>query len=309
MEHRWYTQHNRPVIRNFGLIIGKNKIPLEKSIVSMLRQFGFKREEAEQSLNANKHNQVTTIYYLLHKYHEKRGQLPSHFNIMKRSSTGDSAERQAEGFEGRPPEEGTLPGSTTAGPFPGGLTAASMDFEGIKEAEDRGNGDERSLRREEGLGAGLESTPGKHKNGLLSLEEGRATPPDKFGGALRESIRRSDSGDRGRDERPDSPTDFSGRKPKKMDSRKELELSCSPVKGSRRKRAKALPDSVDGSPREAHRIPFEGFAGGFSRGSEGQGHYGNEFEAESKAMMERKRAEKIEEQGSRSPDKKRRRAV
>ena len=96
MEHRWYTQHNRPVIRNFGLIIGKNKIPLEKSIVSMLKQYGFKREEAEQSLNANKHNQVTTIYYLLHKRYEKLGQLPSHFNIMKRSSKGDSAERQAE---------------------------------------------------------------------------------------------------------------------------------------------------------------------------------------------------------------------
>ena len=305
MDHRWYTQHNRPVIRNFGLIIGKNKIPLEKSIVSMLRQFGFKREEAEQSLNANKHNQVTTIYYLLHKYHEKRGQLPSHFNIMKRSSTGDSAERQPEGFEGRPPEGGALPGPTTPGPFPGGLTAASMDFEGIKEAEDRGG----SLHREAGLGAGLEATPGKHTNGLLSPKDGRATPPDKFGGVRRESIGRDDSGDRGRDARPDSPTNFSGRKYTKIDSRKEIELSCSPMKGSRRKRAKPLPDSVDGSPREANRIHFEGFGGGIARGSEGQGHYGNEFDVDARAVVDRKRAEKIEEKGSRSPDKKRRRAI
>lgn len=54
--HSWYTSNNSPVIRNFGLIIGKNKIPLEDSIVKMLKQYGFKREEAEVCLNANKHN-------------------------------------------------------------------------------------------------------------------------------------------------------------------------------------------------------------------------------------------------------------
>ena len=56
LSHNWYTQVHTPVIRNFGLIIGKNKIPLEKSIVGMLKQYGFKQEEAELSLNANKHN-------------------------------------------------------------------------------------------------------------------------------------------------------------------------------------------------------------------------------------------------------------
>ena len=84
MKHQWFTQNNQPVIRNFGLIIGKNKIPLENSIVGMLNQYGYKQEEAEQSLNANKHNQITTIYYLLHKRYEKLGKLPSHFNIINR---------------------------------------------------------------------------------------------------------------------------------------------------------------------------------------------------------------------------------
>ena len=51
----------------------------------MLKQYGYKQEEAEQSLNANKHNQITTIYYLLHKRYEKLGKLPSHFNIINRS--------------------------------------------------------------------------------------------------------------------------------------------------------------------------------------------------------------------------------
>lgn len=44
--HPWYTQRHQPVIKNLGLIIGKNKIPLENSIVSMLKQYGFKEEEA-----------------------------------------------------------------------------------------------------------------------------------------------------------------------------------------------------------------------------------------------------------------------
>lgn len=69
--HPWYLQTNVPVIRNLGLIIGKNKIPLEQSIVSMLKQYGFKQDDAQKSLNANKHNQETTIYYLLHKRYEK----------------------------------------------------------------------------------------------------------------------------------------------------------------------------------------------------------------------------------------------
>jgi len=54
--HPWYTTLNTPVIKNLGLIISKNKIPLESSIVSMLKQYGFSKEEAENCLNANKHN-------------------------------------------------------------------------------------------------------------------------------------------------------------------------------------------------------------------------------------------------------------
>ena len=51
----------------------------------MLKQYGFRKEEAEKCLNANKHNQVTTVYYLLHKRYEKMGKLPCHFNIVNKS--------------------------------------------------------------------------------------------------------------------------------------------------------------------------------------------------------------------------------
>jgi hypothetical protein len=49
----------------------------------MIEQFGFKSDYAEKCINNNKHNQVTTIYYLIHKRYEKQKMLPSHFNISK----------------------------------------------------------------------------------------------------------------------------------------------------------------------------------------------------------------------------------
>jgi len=41
MQHEWYIQNHTPVINNQGLIIGRNQIPLEKTIVKMLNQYGF----------------------------------------------------------------------------------------------------------------------------------------------------------------------------------------------------------------------------------------------------------------------------
>ena len=127
----------------------------------MLKQYGFKQAEAELSLNANKHNQVTTIYYLLHKRYEKLGQLPSHFNIAKRPSNGDSFELQALRAPGIAAEDGSPQGPMTPGLFPGGQNAASMDFGGIKPPESResgGKGGEANAHK-------FESTPNKHQRG------------------------------------------------------------------------------------------------------------------------------------------------
>jgi len=57
----------------------------------------------------------------------------------------------------------------------------------------------------------LEETPSKHKKGIQSMNE---MTPDKL--------------------TPDKSPGDSGAKPKKMDSNKEIELSCSPVKRGRR---------------------------------------------------------------------------
>jgi len=80
-KHRWFKLW-QPVCQNQGLIIGKNTIPAAPEILQMLQQFGFKPDYAAKCINNNKHNQVTTIYYLIHKRYEQQGLLPSHFNII-----------------------------------------------------------------------------------------------------------------------------------------------------------------------------------------------------------------------------------
>lgn len=54
--HNWYTQNHKPVCAAQGLIIGKNEIPIEPSMLKNLDQFGFKADFAMQCLNKNKHN-------------------------------------------------------------------------------------------------------------------------------------------------------------------------------------------------------------------------------------------------------------
>ena len=67
---------------NKGLIVGKNEIPIEPSLLSYLERYGFKKDYATASLNRNKHNQVTTVYYLLLQRLIKQGKLPSTFKVQ-----------------------------------------------------------------------------------------------------------------------------------------------------------------------------------------------------------------------------------
>ena len=89
--HKWFTETHTPICYIQGLLIGKNEIPIEPAMLKHLEQFQFTAEFAMQSLNANKHNQVTTTYYLLHRKYEKEGKLPGGFKVhstpQKREST------------------------------------------------------------------------------------------------------------------------------------------------------------------------------------------------------------------------------
>lgn len=71
-EHEWF-QLFQPVCRNKGLIVGYNQIPNEDMILRMLEEKGFSRDYAVRCLDANKHNHVTTCYYLILKRLEREG--------------------------------------------------------------------------------------------------------------------------------------------------------------------------------------------------------------------------------------------
>ena len=59
-----------------GLIIGVNMIPVSRKILSLLKEkYGFKRDYAKKCLLNNKHNHVTTTYYLLYQKYERLGML------------------------------------------------------------------------------------------------------------------------------------------------------------------------------------------------------------------------------------------
>lgn len=80
---------------------------------------------------------MTTVYYLLHKRYEKMGKLPSHFNIVNRSSNN---------------------GGSAVKPNEGDIINGSLDFNGI----------DKILIEELG-------TP-KHKKNVKSFDENSKSP-------------------------------------------------------------------------------------------------------------------------------------
>lgn len=71
--HPWFNIHPRDRHRQFngGIIVGINEIPVSGQLLKVLEeQFGFKAEQARKALASNKHNHLTTTYYLLLKKYE-----------------------------------------------------------------------------------------------------------------------------------------------------------------------------------------------------------------------------------------------
>jgi 5'-AMP-activated protein kinase catalytic alpha subunit len=57
-----------------GLIVGINEIPVNARLIRMLEEkYSFNSEYARKCLHSNKHNHVTTTYYLLQKKYEGLG--------------------------------------------------------------------------------------------------------------------------------------------------------------------------------------------------------------------------------------------
>lgn len=58
-----------------GIFIGLSQIPINAKILDLLHQYNFKKDYAIKCINANKHNHVTTSYYLLFKRYDQMGEI------------------------------------------------------------------------------------------------------------------------------------------------------------------------------------------------------------------------------------------
>ena len=67
-KHPWFKQVYSEC--SLGILIGYNPIPINKEILKKLEGYGFDLEHSEKCIEANKHNQITTTYYLLMKKYQ-----------------------------------------------------------------------------------------------------------------------------------------------------------------------------------------------------------------------------------------------
>jgi len=64
-----------------GIIIGYHQVPIDHSILKQIESYGINPEYAYKCLDANKHNHVTTTYYLLlKKFSQSGGKSPADIN-------------------------------------------------------------------------------------------------------------------------------------------------------------------------------------------------------------------------------------
>ena len=73
-KHPWFTQIAIVKITG-GIFIGLSQIPINNKILELLVEYNFKKDYAVKCINANKHNHVTTSYYLLLKRYEQLGEI------------------------------------------------------------------------------------------------------------------------------------------------------------------------------------------------------------------------------------------
>jgi hypothetical protein len=71
---RWYQSVTLPRIIG-GIFIKLSQIPINNKVIDDLGQYNIKKDTAIRCLNANKHNHVTTTYYLHLKKLERGGEL------------------------------------------------------------------------------------------------------------------------------------------------------------------------------------------------------------------------------------------
>lgn len=70
-EHPWLSHSKVESLP--GILVGYDYIPVDTNILKQLEEFGYDIEHAKKCIEANKHNNITTAYYLLLKKHLQNG--------------------------------------------------------------------------------------------------------------------------------------------------------------------------------------------------------------------------------------------
>ncbi len=61
--HPWYSLV--PAAEHAGIVMGIDKIPIDPDIINQLASYGFNSDHSVRCIESNKHNHITTTYYLL----------------------------------------------------------------------------------------------------------------------------------------------------------------------------------------------------------------------------------------------------
>jgi 5'-AMP-activated protein kinase catalytic alpha subunit len=66
----WFKKDYKPI---YGLFLPIQEIPIDNSIIKEMEKKGYKKEEIIKNIKNNRHNEITTFYYLLVKKFNRNG--------------------------------------------------------------------------------------------------------------------------------------------------------------------------------------------------------------------------------------------
>ena len=73
--HNWFALYKGYINRPKGLIIDYHEIPYDMTIIDQMQQLGLDKQQVMHSIKNNRHNKLTTVYYLLLKKYIDSGNI------------------------------------------------------------------------------------------------------------------------------------------------------------------------------------------------------------------------------------------
>ena len=108
--HIWFAIYKGYIDRPKGLIIDYHEVPVDVAIVDKMSELGYNREQVIHSIRNNRHNKLTTIYYLLLKKFIRGGHISNAdiSSICFRTKLKSSRRKEARPPSTRAKREGSI---------------------------------------------------------------------------------------------------------------------------------------------------------------------------------------------------------